>query len=199
MLSNTSTTQSGQSRGVRISSGSLLPLALSLCFALALWIVYFRVATLEEGQRATQEQLLALDSIMLSWQRLNVSPGNTDALLLRIALDLDIPIELARAVVSAESNWDSTAVSRVGAVGLLQVMPKEHAQLILSTCGSFGSLIEQQCNIEVGLRILRGYYDRYGNWREALLAYNGALHYPSAGRRYLESVAKHLPEEHGLF
>ena len=73
---------------------------------------------------------------------------------------------LVRAVISAESNWDPQAVSKKGAVGLMQLMPSTAREMKLDP-------FSPEENIEGGTRYLRYLLDRFdGNLDVALAAYN---------------------------
>lgn len=74
---------------------------------------------------------------------------------------------LIRAVIQTESNWNSWAVSRRGAGGLMQLIP--------TTAQRFGAndLFNPQQNIDAGVRYLKTLLERYnGNLDLALAAYN---------------------------
>jgi soluble lytic murein transglycosylase-like protein len=74
---------------------------------------------------------------------------------------------LVRAVVETESNWNSTAVSRKGAVGLMQLIP--------STAQRYGvnDMFSAKQNVDAGVRYLKELLERYnGNLDLALAAYN---------------------------
>jgi len=74
---------------------------------------------------------------------------------------------LIRAVIQTESNWNSGAVSRRGAGGLMQLIP--------TTAQRFGAndLFNPQQNIDAGVRYLKTLLERYnGNLDLALAAYN---------------------------
>ncbi|MGO8975737.1 MAG: lytic transglycosylase domain-containing protein [Steroidobacteraceae bacterium] len=87
--------------------------------------------------------------------------------------DLQMPPDLILALIEVESRFDPWAVSRSGAVGLMQVMPFWPTQL-----GMQNQLVRTAPNIRMGCEILR-YYLRaeHNNWARALARYNG-----SAGR-----------------
>ncbi|RMH62321.1 MAG: lytic transglycosylase domain-containing protein [Zetaproteobacteria bacterium] len=79
--------------------------------------------------------------------------------------------ELILAVIAVESRFDHFAVSNVGAVGLMQVMPFWKEKL-----GSKDdNLLNIETNIRYGCAILRHYLDRYHSLERALAAYNGSL------------------------
>ena len=74
---------------------------------------------------------------------------------------------LIRAVIETESNWNAGAISRRGAVGLMQLIP--------TTAHRFGvnDLYSPQQNVDAGVRYLKALLERYnGNLELALAAYN---------------------------
>jgi soluble lytic murein transglycosylase-like protein len=74
---------------------------------------------------------------------------------------------LVRAVIETESNWNSSAVSRKGAGGLMQLIP--------TTAQRYGAndVLNPQQNVDAGVRHLKWLLERYnGNLDLALAAYN---------------------------
>lgn len=83
---------------------------------------------------------------------------------------------LVAAIVEAESSFDPCAISRRGAVGLMQVMP--------ATAGSleYEHLSDPVLNVEIGTAYLRRLLELYdGDLELALAAYNAG---PANVRRY---------------
>jgi soluble lytic murein transglycosylase-like protein len=83
--------------------------------------------------------------------------------------------ELILAIIAVESMFKERAISRMGARGLMQVMPGFHSRKIREIGGS-QALFDPAKNIHTGARILADYLDNQsGNLRRALLSYNGSL------------------------
>lgn len=75
--------------------------------------------------------------------------------------------DLIRAVIQTESGWNAGAVSRKGAVGLMQLIP--------TTAQRFGvkDMFSPKQNVDAGVRYLKSLLERYGgNLELALAAYN---------------------------
>ena len=79
--------------------------------------------------------------------------------------------ELLLGVIAVESQFDHFAVSNVGAVGLMQVMPFWKKELGTPS----DNLLNIETNIRYGSAIIRHYLDRYKALDQALSAYNGSL------------------------
>ena len=83
---------------------------------------------------------------------------------------LALPPDLVLALIDVESRFDNWAVSPVGAVGLMQVMPFWPRQL-----GVQNELVRIAPNIRMGCEILRFYLRaEHMNWARALARYNGS-------------------------
>ena len=95
-----------------------------------------------------------------------------DFLVSSTAATYNIPPSLALAIMQAESSGNPNAVSSAGAQGLFQIMPANDASLGIS------NPYDPQQNVSGGLSLLSQYYQQFGNWTQALEAYNegpGAL------------------------
>ncbi len=90
-----------------------------------------------------------------------------DRIILRAADKYDVEFELIKAIIKVESDFDSLAVSKKGAMGLMQLMPGTAKELRVKH--SF----DPEENIDGGTRYLKsllGYFK--DNLSLALAAYN---------------------------
>lgn len=90
----------------------------------------------------------------------------------------DIPYDLLAAVIKAESDFEHDAVSRVGAVGLMQVLPAT-AEEMAKRMGleyDVDTLTDPETNISYGSYYLAYLYKNLGNnWKTACAAYNAGI------------------------
>jgi soluble lytic murein transglycosylase-like protein len=128
---------------------------------------YEHVSTAPDDVRLRQKQRRSLKP---------PPPENAfDSLILISAREHQVEPALVKAVIAAESNFKPLAVSRVGAQGLMQLMPATAASLGVENA------FHPRQNVDGGTRYLRAMLDRYGDVRRALAAYNAG---PSAVDRY---------------
>lgn len=88
------------------------------------------------------------------------------------ASQAELQPELVLAVIDIESRFDRFAVSRAGALGLMQIMP-----FWLNEIGHPNdNLLEINTNLRMGCTILKYYLEKEsGDLRRALARYNGSL------------------------
>lgn len=81
------------------------------------------------------------------------------------AAKFGIPQQIFSSLINTESNWNANAVSSAGAVGLTQLLP--------STAASLGvDPHDPLQNIAGGADYLASLFKQFGNWPDALAAYN---------------------------
>jgi soluble lytic murein transglycosylase-like protein len=93
--------------------------------------------------------------------------GQYDSIIEKAAISACVEANLLRAVIVVESGFNSRAVSKRGAVGLMQLMP--------ATATRFGvsNAFDPRQNVHGGARYLKFLIDRFGqNVGLALAAYN---------------------------
>lgn len=89
----------------------------------------------------------------------------------RAAAEFDIEPEVAFGLVKAESSFRNQATSRVGAVGLTQLMPRTASWMEPGV--TTGELRDPETNLRIGFKYLRYLLDKYeGDEKLALIAYN---------------------------
>jgi soluble lytic murein transglycosylase-like protein len=102
-----------------------------------------------------------------SHEPLNLNRDGVEKLVREAADRHNVDPALIRAVIETESNFNPSAVSRKGAVGLMQLIP--------TTAQRFGvnDLYSPQQNVDAGVKYLKALLERYnGNLDLALAAYN---------------------------
>jgi hypothetical protein len=96
-----------------------------------------------------------------------ISRDRIEQLVQAIAVRHSVDPSLVRAVMEVESGGNPTAVSRKGAMGLMQLMPDTAVQMGVTR------VFDPQENLEAGVRQLRSLLVRYnGDLDRALAAYN---------------------------
>jgi soluble lytic murein transglycosylase-like protein len=105
-----------------------------------------------------------------------------DAAILRAAGDAKVRPELVRAVIVVESGFNPRAISRRGAIGLMQLLPATARRY-----GAFNAFDPEQ-NIRAGARYLADLITRYGSEQLELVlaAYN-------AGENAVEKYGRSIP------
>jgi Transglycosylase SLT domain len=126
-------------------------------------------AVMRAARSAASEVNSYLDEKAQHRQTVNHSftQEDIDAAINEAAARHHVDPSLVRSVVKVESNFNPNAVSRKGAMGLMQLMPSTARSLNVS------NPFDPQQNVDAGVRHLRKLLDSYGgDVRLSLAAYN---------------------------
>lgn len=100
---------------------------------------------------------------------------------------------LVMAVIQVESNFDPFAVSTAGAYGLMQInysVWKDELKI------NFNRIFDKEYNLDLGLKILRHYYDRSaGNLQMALFRYNNGYNFNNTEYNVKIIATRFYPKE----
>ncbi len=99
-------------------------------------------------------------------KNLNTSDkSKIDRLMRTAAAKQGLPVSLIKAVGKVESNFNQNAVSRAGAIGIMQIMPAAAKDM-------GGNPDNLKDNIEEGAAYLKKMLNEFGDMKRALAAYN---------------------------
>jgi soluble lytic murein transglycosylase-like protein len=108
------------------------------------------------------------------------------------AVRADLPPELVLAVIEVESHFDRFAISRVGAQGMMQVMPFWKDEIGRPD----DNLTDNLTNFEYGTRILQFYLQKEnGNLHKGLARYNGSYGRRTYSNKVYRAWANHWRTE----
>lgn len=152
-------------------------------------------ATMRAARSAAAEvsQYLGQDSdqsatariIAANFRGAAATPGDIDNAIEQAAARHNVDPNLVRAVVKVESNFNPNALSRKGAMGLMQLMPSTARQLKVK------NPFDPEQNVDAGVRHLKQLLEAYdGDIKLTLAAYNagaGAVARSAGVPRYAET------------
>jgi soluble lytic murein transglycosylase-like protein len=131
-----------------------------------------RIISTPQVHRIEIEERIAPEQASYRW---NQSGKDYDPHVRAAASKYDLPAALIKAVMAAESAFNPRAVSRRGALGLMQLMPETARDLAVA------DVFDPAQNIDGGARYLRRLWTQYdGDLFQTLSAYNAG---PDAVRR----------------
>jgi soluble lytic murein transglycosylase len=160
-----------------------------------------------------QEQLLYKEAAALGVTRAVAASGMTQRsqrslaiAIVREAKKNDLDPLLVVALIRAESSFNNYAVSGVGAMGLMQLMPPTGEYLLSKRGLKLGrktNLFDHELNVELGAAYLADLIRRFGTLEHALVAYNAGpgaarkiLAKPEVRRRFLAGYPLKVASEH---
>jgi len=135
-----------------------------------------RVAAVERENENLQTELRVRAALAGHGQRLSASEiERVTASILEAHARYGISADVLLAVIATESGFDTRAVSRAGALGLMQLMPATGQEMAgdldIEWTGN-DMLYDPAINIKLGSEYLHRMFQKFGHADNALAAYN---------------------------
>ncbi len=122
--------------------------------------------------------VLIVASFMLLMFFLVLFPTKYKNLVIKYAQEFNLSPSLVFSVINVESGFDKNAISNVGAVGLMQLMPETANEVALKLGEKFdkNNLFNPETNIKYGCFYLRYLMDMFANnYVNAVASYNAGF------------------------
>lgn len=97
--------------------------------------------------------------------------GSIEPFILEYSEKYQLDKDLVYAVIECESGFEADAVSKAGACGLMQLMPKTFLWITDTEEGEL-DIFDPETNIAAGCKYLKYLYGRFDNLETILAAYN---------------------------
>jgi len=133
----------------------------------------------EQETAGVREQRAVAEFIARRYRVAESASGQFVSTAYRAGREFSVDPLLILAVMAVESRYNPVAESSMGAMGLMQVIPRYHPEKLLEHGGE-DALLDPEVNIRVGAEILREYLGRFGETEAALQKYAGAFDEPTA-------------------
>jgi soluble lytic murein transglycosylase-like protein len=170
-----------------------------------------RLANLDSRNQLTRKEQMSLTELKMERERLcrrikvskhyvrerpanirnRMSKEKIDPIVTATAERYGINPDFVHAIIKCESNYDAQALSRAGAMGLMQLMPETAADLGVKNPWSPAE------NIDGGVRYIRAMLREFRDPWKALVSYNcgpevlrQGLPIPAESRRYASKVLR---------
>ena len=121
--------------------------------------------------------LSLLFNVGISFVEKQLHPVKYEEIIEKYASEYNIPEYIVLAVINTESSFDPEAMSGVGAMGLMQMMPETFKWLTsaehLNENLPVSSVYDPEVSIRYGCYYLRYLFEKFYNWDTVFAAYNG--------------------------
>lgn len=132
-----------------------------------------------------------------------MSPKAVHDVVLSMSAKYEVPAEIVFAVMYYETgyrgvdhkSYNGKRVSRCGAVGPMQIMPRYAGKILGRRVSRSELLTNYNTNIEVGVKMLARHYKMYGSWLRALGAYSTGRPYANKYGRNILNKANQIEEQ----
>jgi soluble lytic murein transglycosylase-like protein len=185
--------------------------ALHAAYVTKLFALETRLAVLTSGEQLTSEEKKSLALLKTERERLcrrvkvskhyvlkrllnarnRMSKGRIDPIIVAKARLYGVNPDFVHAIIKCESNYNAQALSRAGAMGLMQLMPETAADLGVKNPWSPAE------NIDRGIRYIVALIEEFKDPWKALVSYNcgpeilrRGLPIPTESQRYASKVLR---------